>query len=144
MKLIIIAHDREVRKQIKDLPNLAPRATRRAFYDIGRDMRDETRRLIKERPKHGITYYRFGKKHVASAPGEAPANWTGKLRRSVGFSVRKDEVEYGYKIFYGKFLEHGTIHMRPRPGLRKAYENKIGSAINHFNRRFKEQFEGKI
>ena len=144
MKLVIIANDAEVKKHINDLPDLTPRATRRAFYDIGRDMRDETRRLIMERPKHGRIYYRFGRKHIASAPGEAPANWTGKLRKSVGFSVRRDEVEYGYKIFYGKFLEEGTYKMKPRPGLRKAYENKIGSAINHFNMRFKEQLEGKL
>lgn len=144
MRLIVIAHDQEVRKQIDNLPNLAPRATKRAFYDIGKDMREEVRRLIKETPKHGRIYRRNGRKHIASAPGEAPANWTGKLRRSVGFSVRRDEVEYGYKIFYGKFLEHGTWKIKPRPGLRKAYENRIGYAINHFDLRFKEQLEGKL
>lgn len=145
MTVILIQKDEEVKRKINSLPNLGPRAIKRALYDIGKDMYAETRRLIKEGPKTGRKYKIKGKRgHTASAPGQAPANWTGALRRSVGFNVRKNEVEYGYKIHYGEYLEEGTGKMAPRPGLRLAYKNKTGNIINHFNLRFREELERKV
>lgn len=145
MTFVIIQKDNDTKKKMEDLPRLGPRALKRALYDIGEDMYKEARRLIKEGPKTGIRYKVKGKRsHRASAPGEPPANWTGKLRRSVGFKVRTDEVEYGYKIFYGKFLEEGTVKMKERPGLRITYRNKMKNISNHFNYRFREELERKI
>lgn len=145
MTFVIIKKDEQVKRKMADLPRLGPRALKRALYDIGYDMYKEARRLIKEGPKTGILYKIKGKRsHRASAPGEPPANWTGKLRRSVGFNVRKDEVEYGYRLFYGKFLEEGTVKMKERPGLRITYKNKMKNISNHFNYRFREELERKI
>lgn len=144
MTVIVIQKDGEMKKKLRDMPKLAPRAMARALYDIGKDMYAEARRLIKEGPKTGIKYRVRGRAHTASAPGQAPANWTGKLRRSVGFQVRRNEVEYGYKINYGKYLEDGTRKMSPRPGLRITYKNKLKNIANHFDFRFKEQLERKI
>lgn len=145
MTIIIIKNDKEMKQKLLDFPNLGPRAIKRALYDVGKDMYAEARRLIKEGPKTGRKYKIRGMRaHTASAPGQAPANWTGKLRKSVGFKVRRDEVEYGYKIYYGKFLEDGTDRMAPRPGLEMTYKNKLGNIINHFNLRFKEQLERKV
>ena len=145
MTVIIIQKDEEMKQKLKDFPRLGPRAIKRALYDVGKEMYAEARRLIKEGPKTGRKYKIKGKRgHTASAPGQAPANWTGALRRSVGFNVRKDEVEYGYKIRYGEYLEEGTSKMAPRPGLRITYKIKMGNIINHFNFRFREQLERKI
>ena len=144
MRLVIIQRDKEIKRVMKNLPKLAPRAMKRALYDIGQDMYKEARRLIKEGPKTGRKYRVRGRTHTASAPGQPPANWTGKLRRSIGFNVRSTEVEYGYKQDYGEYLEKGTTKMKPRPGLRITYKNKMGNIVNHFNERFKEQLEGKI
>lgn len=144
MTVILIQKDEEVRRKINSLPNLGPRAIKRALYDVGKDMYAEARRLIKEGPKTGRKYRVKGRTHTASAPGQPPANWTGALRRSVGFKVRKSEVEYGYKIHYGEYLEEGTEKMKARPGLKITYQNKMGNIINHFNFRFREQLERKI
>lgn len=144
MTVIIIQKDKEIKKIMKDMPNLAPRAMKRALYDIGQDMYKEVRRLIKEGPKTGKKYRVKGRTHTASAPGQPPANWTGKLRRSVGFNVRSTEVEFGYKQDYGKYLEEGTTKMKPRPGLRITYKNKMDNIKNHFDVRFREQLEGKV
>ena len=131
-------------RKLNSFPKITPRAMKRALYDIGKDMYSEARRLIKEGPKSGTKYKVRGRTHTASAPGQAPANWTGKLRRSVGFNVRPNEVEYGYRIDYGKYLEEGTSKMSPRPGLRLTYRNKRKNIRGYFERRLKEQFERKI
>lgn len=144
MTIVIIQRDSKIKQVMKVMPDLAPRAMKRALYDIGQDMYKEIRRLIKEGPKTGRKYRVRGRTHTASAPGQPPANWTGKLRRSVSFKVRRTEVEYGYKQYYGKFLEKGTPKMKPRPGLRITYKNKMGNIARHFDNRFKEQLEGKI
>ena len=144
MTVIIIQKDEEMKRKLNDFPRLGPRAIKRALYDVGKDMYAEVRRLIKEGPKTGRKYKVKGRTHTASAPGQPPANWTGALRRSVGFKVRKNEVEYGYKIRYGEYLEEGTSKMAPRPGLRITYQNKMSNIINHFNFRFREQLERRI
>lgn len=144
MTIVIIQKDQKMKQAMKDLPKLAPRAMKRALYDIGQDMYKEARRLIKEGPKTGLKYKVRGRTHTASAPGQPPANWTGRLRRSIGFNVRTNEVEYGYKQDYGKYLEEGTTKMKPRPGLRITYKNKMNNIVNHFNLRLREQLEGKI
>ena len=57
----------------------------------------------------------------SSAPGEAPASRTGRLRQSVAFVVNNkgDKVEYvlGSPLEYALWLEFGTSKMAPRPSL---------------------------
>lgn len=64
--------------------------------------------------------------HIASAPGEPPANWYGHLQRSIAVVRAKSQ---GYRVTaqvivrddpenpYGKWLEEGTKRMKPRPFL---------------------------
>lgn len=101
----------------------------------------EARKLITDRDKSGKTYTsskKSPKVHQASAPGEAPANWTGKLR--MGVKVYTDEaqttayvaasaIEDGHD--YAPNMELGTDDGRiaPRPFLRPAF-NKFRSIIN--------------
>lgn len=56
----------------------------------------------------------------ASAPGEPPAVATGRLLNSIAVARggRKRWL-VGTPLKYGKHLEMGTVHMRPRPWFRK-------------------------
>ena len=94
-----------------------------ALYNIGKKNVQHTRMLIKKGPKTGRLYRIKGRKrrHRASAPGEAPANLTGRLRKSVNFNVSGyDQMEFGDGEMYGKFLETGTKKMEAREHLGKS------------------------
>lgn len=76
-------------------------------------------------PKTGIIYG----DHQASAPGEAPADWTGQLVAS-GHTRYNRTALMGEVVFsapYALHLEYGTEKMEPRPYLRPAFmaENQI-------------------
>lgn len=69
-------------------------------------------------PKSGRIYG----EHQASAPGEAPANWTGELVASGATRYNRAQL-YGEVVFtapYALALEYGTEKMEPRPYLRPA------------------------
>jgi len=62
--------------------------------------------------------------YTASAPGEAPAVATGRLRQSIATEVSQDGLQggVGTDLDYGLFLEQGTSKMQPRPWLRPSFE----------------------
>lgn len=69
--------------------------------------------------KHG-RWYRYNRTwHRASAPGEAPANRSGKLVRTSMFTVQGHTTcSFGYTQPYGLWLEKGTKkRMKKRPNL---------------------------
>lgn len=69
-------------------------------------------------PKTGRIYGN----HQASAPGEAPADWTGELVAS-GFTRYNRSKLFGEVVFsapYARALEFGTERMEPRPYIRPA------------------------
>jgi len=71
----------------------------------------------------GRLYKRRSVTHRASAPGQAPATDTGRLRASYALSspgVATREV--GTNVRYAPFLEYGTRRMAARPHLLPAYE----------------------
>lgn len=61
------------------------------------------------------------KEYVASAPGEPPAQATGRLRQSVKIEVENIDRSLvgrvGTDLDYGRMLEFGTMKMLPRPWL---------------------------
>ena len=121
----------EFLSQIPKHDEMMRRGIRHAFYNIGKENTRYTREIIKRGPKTGRLYHIPGRKrrHRASAPGEAPANLTGTLRKRVGFDVKgTDQMEFGDQIFYGKFLEEGTKRMKPRPHLKKAVDHNTAYA----------------
>jgi len=73
---------------------------------------------------------RVGGVHRASAPGEAPAIWTGALRKSIRHIIsRIAKMTYSIQIGVApqsgrgdisKMLEFGTSRMAPRPAWRPA------------------------
>lgn len=64
--------------------------------------------------------------YTASAPGQAPAQATGRLRQSIRvmprFGWRGAQARVGTPLEYAVYLEYGTRYMDPRPHLRVSYE----------------------
>lgn len=118
------------------------RGIKQGFWFIARELRTGVRKRIKEKPKTGRHYRIKGRRrrHRASAPGEDPANLTGKLRNSVGFQIRDTDMEFGYRdsVNYGKFLESGTSKMKPRPALTNQVNASAKNARGHFEREIKK------
>lgn len=70
-------------------------------------------------PGQGETYGR----HTASAPGDAPAVDTGRLRQSiVALKVGDARWRVGTNVQYALYLEFGTRRMAPRPFIRPVIE----------------------
>jgi hypothetical protein len=122
-------------------------AIRSAFYNFGKDLKQESRRLIKEPPKTGRIYVlRIGGKrivHQASAPGEAPANLTGKLRASVNYNVsRANEIRFGAgsegDVEYAKTLELGDSRIKKRPYLLPSINKNEKLAYEHLRTALKK------
>lgn len=105
-------------------------------------VQSEARRLILSSPKTGREYFDKDKrpnKHKASEPGNAPANWTGRLARGIQVS----DSDFGLTTYvyssaksddgedYGAVLELGTKDgkIKKRPFLRPAFM-KHKAAIN--------------
>lgn len=101
------------------------RGVRNALFEIGRESVQHTRGLILDENKNGRFYHIKGAIHQASAPGEAPATLTGTLQKSVKYNVRgSSEVEFGDKVYYGKYLEEGTKKMAARPHLAQTVSDR--------------------
>lgn len=95
----------------------------KALKDILPEVVKENKKLIRTGSKTGRMYG----SHRASAPGEAPANETGRLARSTNYGVRNWQQGYiGESVDYAKFLELGTKKMIKRPHLVRAINNKMG------------------
>lgn len=139
---------------IKNLPKTQIRWIRKAFYYIGKDLVKDANKLILQKPKHGKIYLlrRNGLKrlHRASAPGEAPANFTGSLRQSIDFDVvGANRMQFGVQqqfqnrqgtpdgVKYGKYLELGTRKMAERPFLLPIIKSNYRNIRKHFETQLK-------
>ena len=155
----------KIKLQIGELNSVTTKAIRYAYYDIGKDLMVEARRLINEKPKHGRQYIkRLGlkgkrlknpQKYTASAAGEAPAVVTGELRKSVNFSVNGwQSMEFGIDLSHGNapyahYLEYKNMiamqgeykRPKPRPFLSGAYNNKKANILEHFQRNIAKSLE---
>lgn len=71
--------------------------------------------------RHGRVYTYKGKKYTASAPGEPPANRSGKLAHRFWHNQTDKQLTIYSSAFsdegapYPFFLERGTSKMEPRP-----------------------------
>jgi len=80
-------------------------------------MAEEMKKSITTGAKSGKQYGN----HTASAPGQAPANWTGQLLRSIQIQKFKGISYVFVSAKYAEFLEFGTSKMRPRPFIIPAF-----------------------
>jgi hypothetical protein len=168
INLRIDPENRKVKVQIDELAKRSNVGIRKGFYYLGRDLVATSKKLIRKKPKTGRTYFIRkvigGRlvRHVASAPGEAPARITGALLNSLDFNVSgADRMEFGSKrktqflqraigagftvrgtrktnIEYPKFLELGTKKMAKRPYLLPSIKNNQRNAREHFEREMKK------
>jgi hypothetical protein len=140
-------------QKIKNLDKLALRSIRQTMYENGKDLAKDARDLINLKPKHGLLYrivkgagskkLKRKKDYRASAPGEAPGVITGKLRKSINFTVSgTTQLEFGVDTRsryggaeYGKYLEYanllsfsgqGSKNIKPRPFISASWKkNKV-------------------
>jgi HK97 gp10 family phage protein len=104
----------------------------------GRQVVSVAKKSIMQGGKSGRLYKRRTVVHRASAPGEAPANDTGRLVNSIVSEVTKTEmaatVSAGKGIAkYARYLEYGTSKMAPRPFFFTAFESSKAWIQNRLN-----------
>ena len=120
--------NREVHLHLEKTSLFFREGIRNALFEIGDENSKQLKKFIIDPPHTGIIYNRpgnMGQQHQASAPGESPADMTGKLSKSVNYKVRGSyEVEFGEKMPYGKYLEEGTAKIQPRPHLIRTVRKK--------------------
>lgn len=92
---------------------------RNAFAEYGKDVKDKLIKVITTGSRTGRVYRFRGAEHIASAPGEPPANRSGRLAGSFDYKARQIELVVYSDINYAPFLEKGTGKMKPRPYFEK-------------------------
>lgn len=96
--------------------------------------------------KHG-RWYRYNKTwHRASAPGEAPANRSGKLIRTSKFTVQGHTTcSFGYTQMYGLWLEKGTKRrMKKRPNLIPVAQYTAPRSVRKFENEWRMSFKARL
>lgn len=79
--------------------------------------------------KHGVVYYKGGKRHQASAPNEFPANETGRLRASISSRYNTREASVGSNVPYSRWLRDGTKFMQRRKMSDDALKETVQKAL---------------
>ena len=87
------------------------------LYDGSVYMAEEMKKSIASGAKSGRKYGN----HTSSAPGQSPANWTGKLLKSIKIQKTKGMSFVYITAKYAEFLEFGTSKMRARPFIIPAF-----------------------
>ena len=137
---------------IKGLSKLTQRGLNQAFFDIGKDLKKTADTLIKDKTKKTGRVYIVrlnGRlhRHQASAPGESPANLTGKLRKSLGYVVSgSNRIDFGAggrdsKVNYAKDLEQGTRKILKRPYLISSITANERNFEKHIISRLEKEFK---
>lgn len=108
-KIQIKLNKAELTKIINQAENLV--------YDGSVYMAEEMKKSISSGAKSGR---RYGS-HTSSAPGQSPANWTGKLLKSIKVQKSKGMAFVYVTAKYAEFLEFGTSKMRARPFIIPAF-----------------------
>ena len=96
-----------------------PSANRFILHEYARRVRNDIVSSMLSEPKTG-TIYAFKKKtHQASAPGESPAVFRGRLIKALAYDIDGRShltLELGAlaKASHAKYLEFGTDRMEPR------------------------------
>ncbi len=145
MSITLDPNSRKAVLKIKSLKKLTQRGIEFAAYTSGKMLVRATSAEILAKPKGGRTYVtrtRSGsrRRHIASAPGETHANFSGMLRRSLDFKVTHTQLEFGYGVRrgdapdYAAFVEEGTGRMEPRPSLQNGIKSQERNIEKNFER----------
>ena len=120
--------------QLNDLDNRTRRGIRQFWFGYGKTLLKSFNKSVLKKPRAGRVYKRKIKggrrRHIASKPGESPANRSGNYRKSAGYQIRGErEMLFGVTAKYGGWLENGTKKMSPRPGLLNATLDTEGEGL---------------
>ena len=134
IEIIPDTRNKQIEFQLKNAKVHMLKYIRTALFEIGAENTQLIKKYIYRPPKTGRFYryyYSPGKFrwHQASAPGESPANRSGKLARSITYNVHGSlEVELVSTLDekYPKYLEDGTPGglIKPRPYFLRAVNAK--------------------
>jgi len=144
-----ITGQRQVNAALSRISRQVEQEVKNIVAESALDVQNMSKQAIAD-TKHGTLFERIRvggqtiRNHRASAPGEAPANLTGRLQSSIraSFSQNGLSAEIGTNVKYGKFLEFGTSKMAARPFLlpafvqvRRVFVERIREAIRRNSRR---------
>ena len=139
---------------LRNLGELTQSGIDHGAFTSGRGLVKTASDAILAKPKGGRTYIRRDsagrrRRHVASAPGETHANMTGTLRKSLGFKVNPNKLEFGYGVqsndapAYAETIEFGGGRVKPRPTLQRAMKSEARNFEANFAREIGKRLEGK-
>ncbi len=135
MKVTLSAKDRKTLIELENSSKKIDKGIRKAFFEIGNENKRYLRRRIRAKDKTGFLYKYKNRPHRASAPGEFPANRSGKLAKGVDFvSQGSKSMEFGVEELYGKRLEEGTKRIKPRKLVAATARDKQRDTVNSFLR----------
>ena len=141
MTTISVTGTKELQAALAELGEDISQAVTDAVNATGLELRSDIQKRIRNGPATGRVYRRRNVTHQASAPGEAPASDTGRLRNSVTFKRINDlTITVGSRLAYASYLEFGTRNIARRPAwapaamlaepkFRKRLEAAIAGAI---------------
>lgn len=122
---IEIENANEVARALAQYGAKAERLISDAVNATALEINGDVKRAIQRGPKTGVVYEKSNpnRRHVASAPGEAPATDTGALVSSLYFTREPPlTATIGSRLPYAYYLEFGAINMAPRPSWLPAIE----------------------
>ncbi len=84
---------------------------------------------------------------VPSKPGDPPNVQTSNLRNNISFGSPESlgtpgQSAYGTNVEYGRFLEQGTVKMRPRPWLMRAVRLNRDALVARFKLNYDKRMKG--
>lgn len=134
---------------IEELEKRTARGLRQGFFALGDDLNTELSKQMLAKNKSGRVYVRrvrggARRRHKSSAPGQTPANQSGRMRRARGYQLSgSDQLEWGIRSGKGaehaEFLENGTSKMSARPGLRNTVRATQRNAHNDFSKNIERE-----
>ncbi len=126
--------NKQVTAQLDELDMRTRQGIRRFWFALGKSLLKSFNKEVMRKPRSGRVYKvrrgRVTRRHVASQPGETPANLSGNYRKSGGYQLRGAmEMQFGNSAEYSGFLENGTSRMAARPGLGNAVAATEGESL---------------
>lgn len=147
--MINISVNQKTKTALLDLGNMDQinkDVIKECWFDSGELIKRRTKSILDTGKRTGRTYTIKGRRHQASAPGEAPKTRTGALAKSVQYKVSGwPQLTVGASAGYAGFLEDGTNKMGGRTGARKylirAVNDTSGDTINIFYSRLQRKLK---
>lgn len=142
----------ELYEELINAPRKAEIALARVLNFVVQSAAQRARHRIRSGGRSGNVYVFGGTTHVASAPGEPPANLSGALASSIRFTKATDRegssASVGSDLDYAATLENGgwaegnfgVVYVEPRPFLLPSFEEAVAEGLKKFKSEFEKEF----